>query len=112
MNRMNRMVVHALAVVVVLPVLTGAQTTTTPVESQEMIPRELALALMSFSPGMSPENLRVGKAPEDIPPELVALGFQVLGSMTQFENSIIVFAAPQPPDSAITSCRKSSCRLR
>lgn len=86
---------------VIVPVLAGAQPGAKPADSQEMIPRELAVALLSFSPGMSPEDIRVGKAPENIPPELVPPGLEVLGSMTQFENSIIVFAAPQPPDSAI-----------
>jgi hypothetical protein len=83
------------------PVLAGAQSGSKPADLQEPIPRELAIALLSYSPGMAPNDIRVGKAPDDIPPELVPPGFQVLGSMTQFENSVIVFAAPQPPDSAI-----------
>lgn len=82
--------------------LAGAQAGAKPADPQEPIPRELAIALLSFSPGMSPNDLRVGQAPDDIPPELVPPGLQVMGSMTQFENSIIVFAAPQPPDSAIS----------
>jgi hypothetical protein len=84
------------------PVLAGAQSGSQPADSQEPIPRELAIALLSYSPGMAPNDIRVGKAPDDIPPELMPPGFQVLGSMTQFENSVIVFAAPQPPDSAIS----------
>ena len=83
------------------PAVAGAQAGPRPAEAQEMIPRELAIALLSNSPGMTANDLRVGKAPDDVPPELVPPGLQVLGSMTQFENSIIVFAAPQPPDSAI-----------
>ena len=83
------------------PVLASAQSGAKPKDSQDMIPRELAIALLSYSPGMSPNDIRVGKAPDDIPPELVPPGLQVLGSMTQFENSVIVLAAPQSPDSAI-----------
>jgi hypothetical protein len=83
------------------PVLASAQPGPKPADAQDMIPRELAIALLSYSPGMEPNDIRVGKAPDDIPPELVAPGLQVLGSMTQFENSVIVLVAPQPPDSAI-----------
>jgi hypothetical protein len=83
------------------PVLASAQPGPKPAEPQDMIPRELAIALLSYSPGMAPNDIRVGKAPDDIPPELVPPGLQVLGSMTQFENSIIVLVAPQSPDSAI-----------
>jgi len=84
-----------------LPVLASAQPGPKPADAQDMIPRELAIALLSYSPGMEPNDIRVGKAPDDIPPELVPPGLQVLGSMTQFENSVIVLVAPQPPDSAI-----------
>jgi hypothetical protein len=83
------------------PVLASAQPGPKPADPQDMIPRELAIALLSYSPGMAPNDIRVGKAPDDIPPELVPPGLQVLGSMTQFENSIIVLVAPQSPDSAI-----------
>jgi len=83
------------------PVLASAQSSPKPTDSQDMIPRELAIALLSYSPGMAPNDIRVGRAPDDIPPELVPPGLQVLGSMTQFENSVIVLAAPQSPDSAI-----------
>lgn len=70
-------------------------------ESLEPIPRELALALMSFGPGMSPNNLLVGRAPDDIPPELIPPGAEILGSVTQFEQRIIVLAVKETPDSAI-----------
>src|SRR3954468_21012850 len=83
------------------PVMASAQPEPKPADPQDMIPRELAIALLSYSPGMEPNDIRVGKAPDDIPPELVPPGLQVLGSMTQFENSVIVLAAPQSPDSAI-----------
>jgi hypothetical protein len=99
---MHRMVGRYLAAVTIaMPVLAAAQPGTKSAESQEMIPRELAVALLSYSPSMVPNDIRVGKAPDDIPPELVPAGLQVLGSMTQFESSVIVLVAPQPPDSAI-----------
>jgi hypothetical protein len=84
-----------------VPVVAVAQVAPKSTDAPELIPRELVVALLSYSPGMAPSDIRVGKAPDDIPPELVPPGLQVLGSMTQFENSVIVFAAPQPPDSAI-----------
>ena len=83
------------------PVVVAAQPGPKAGDPQDMIPRELAIALLSYSPGMAPTDIRVGKAPDDIPPELVPPGLQVLGSMTQFENSVIVLAAPQTPDSAV-----------
>jgi hypothetical protein len=90
-----------LAAAMFAPVVTLAQPSTRPAESQEPIPRELALALLNLGPGMNGgADLRVGKAPDDIPPELVPPGLQVLGSTTQFENVVIVLAAPQQPDSA------------
>jgi len=92
---------RSLTLLAVVPVVAFAQPGAKPADQQDMIPRELAVALLSYSPGMSPNDIRVGKAPDDIPPELVPPGLQVLGSMTQFENSVIVFAAPQPPDSAV-----------
>ena len=99
---MHQMIRRSLAITLfATPVLAGAQSGSKPADSQEPIPRELAIALLSYSPGMAPNDIRVGKVPDDIPPELVPPGLQVLGSMTQFENSVIVFAAPQPPDSAI-----------
>jgi hypothetical protein len=72
-------------------------------ESQESVPRELAIALMSFGPGMSASNLLVGKAPEDIPPELVPPGAEILGSVTQFEQRIVVLGVKESPDSAISA---------
>ena len=51
---------------------------------------------------MGAGDILIGKAPEDIPAELIAPGVQVLGSMTQFDNVVIVVAAPQSPDSAIS----------
>jgi hypothetical protein len=72
--------------------------------SEEMIPRELVLALLNFGPGMGgASDIRVGRLADGIPPELVPPGVQVLGSTTQFDNALIVLAAPQQPDSAIGS---------
>ena len=82
------------------PAAMSSQTTTKP--SDDPIPRELALALLNFAPGMAGNDIRVGRAPDDIPVELVPQGIDVLGSTTQFENSVIVLTAPQQPDSAIS----------
>ena len=85
------------------PVVVFAQPPSKPADPQEPIPRELALALLNLGPGMSGgADIRVGKAPDDLPPELVPPGFQVLGSTTQFESVVIVLAAPQQPDSAVS----------
>lgn len=76
----------------------GAQGT-----SQEPIPRELALALLNLGQGSGGMDIRVGKAPDNVPPELVPFDAELLGSMTQFDNSVIVVAMPLPPDSAIST---------
>ena len=69
-------------------------------DQPEMIPRDLVVALLSFGqPGNV--DIRVGKVPEDVPPELIPPGAQLLGSMTQFETVVIVLAVPEAPDSAI-----------
>lgn len=70
---------------------------------QEPIPRELALALLDFGEGMGGADIRVGKASNDIPPELVPPGAQLLGSMSRFDNSVTVLAVPEAPDSAIAA---------
>lgn len=88
----------------VTPAAAASQPTSRPAESQDPIPRELALALLNLGPGLAGgADIRVGKAPDDIPPELVPPGLQVLGSTTRFEASVIVLVAPQQPDSAIAS---------
>src|SRR5262245_58581098 len=72
--------------------------------SDEPIPRELAMALLNLMPGTGgPTDILVGKAPDNIPPELIPPGYQVLGSLIQYENASIVLIAPQPPDSAISA---------
>ena len=79
-----------------------AQVSPTRSDQPDLIPRDLVLALISFGTGTAGgANLRVGKAPEDVPPELVPPGLELLGSMTQFDNVIIVLGMPQSPDSAI-----------
>jgi hypothetical protein len=82
-----------------------AQARGRPTDSQEPIPRELALALLNLGPGMAGGGgeILVGKAPDDTPPELIPPGSQILGSTTQFENMVIVITAPQPPDSALSA---------
>lgn len=70
-------------------------------DQADMIPRDLVLALVSYGAGVGGANLRVGQAPDDIPPELVPPATEVLGSMTQFENVIIVLGMRESPDSAI-----------
>lgn len=68
----------------------------------EMIPRDLVLALINYGAGMGGGNdLLVGRAPEDIPPELVPPKSEIVGSLTQFENVIVVLGVPEAPDSAI-----------
>ena len=85
------------------PALALTQPPARPVDSQEPIPRELALALLNLGPVMGGSaDIRVGKAPDDVPAELLEPGLQVLGSTTQFESSVIVLASPQQPDSAVT----------
>lgn len=81
---------------------TGAQAPAKPPDSGEPIPRELALALLNFGSDMGAAAIRVGKAPDDIPPALLPPGFQILGSTTQFESSVIVLAAQEQPDSAVS----------
>jgi hypothetical protein len=66
----------------------------------ELIPRELALALITYGPVGGGGDLRVGRAPDGLPPELIPAGAQVLGSISQFDNSIVVLTLPVPPDSA------------
>lgn len=84
----------------IVPSLAFAQRVATSSDSTA-IPRELALALISSGPGMSPNALLVGKAPDDIPPDLIPPGTEILGSVTQFDQRIIVLAMKQSPDSAI-----------
>jgi hypothetical protein len=74
-------------------------------DSQELVPRELAVALMSFGPGMSPNSLLVGKAPDDLPLELIPPGAEILGGLSQFETKIVVLGVKQSPDSAISSAQ-------
>ena len=105
MDRIRRSL--ALAAAIFAPAITVAQVPTRPPESQEPIPRELAMALINLGPGMAgTADIRIGKAPDDVPPELVPPGLTILGSMTQFENAVIVLSSPQQPDSAIDALEK------
>jgi len=101
MDPIRRSVV--LAAVLLAPAVSFAQSSARPPEAEEPIPRELALALLNMSPGPAGADIRVGKAPEDVPPELIPPGFQILGSTTQFDNAVIVLVASQQPDSAISA---------
>ena len=93
----------ALVAVMLAPAGSLAQSSARPPESEEAIPRELVLALLNITPGPGGAEIRVGKAPEDVPPELIPPGLQILGSTTYFENVVIVLVATQQPDSAISA---------
>jgi hypothetical protein len=103
---MHPTISRSLAAITLLlaPVLASGQSPPPkPAGPEDPVPRELVLALLNLGPGMAGgANLRVGKVPDDVPPELIPPGLQVLGSTTQFESSVIVLTAPQPPDSALS----------
>jgi hypothetical protein len=94
---------HSLAVFMLslTATTTGAQPPAKPPDSQEPIPRELALVLLNLGPGIGGAEILVGKAPDDIPRDLLPSGLQILGSTTQFETSVIILVAQEPPDSAV-----------
>ena len=100
----NRVLTSLTAALVLLaiPVVRSAGQQSPPVQqpTPDLIPRDLVMALISYGPGMSGGDLRVGRAPDNIPPELIPPGAEVLGGMTQFENSVTILALPAPPDSA------------
>jgi hypothetical protein len=101
MNMFGRLV-RLVPALLLVPAMAAAQPPSQ--GSEDMIPRELVLALLNFGPGMGgASEIRVGRLADGIPPELVPPGLQVLGSTTQFENAVVVLAAPQQPDSAISS---------
>lgn len=101
---MHPTISRSLAVIIlsVTPAMTVAQSGAKLPESQESIPRELVLALLNLGPGMGGADIRVGKAPDDIPSDLLPPGLEILGSTTQFESSVIVLAAREQPDSAVS----------
>ena len=84
------------------PAVIVAQSAAKPPDTQGPIPRELALALLNLGPGMGAADIHVGKAPDDIPRDLLPTGLEILGSTTQFENSVIVLATRDQPDSAVS----------
>ncbi|HTK50327.1 MAG TPA: hypothetical protein VL308_00500 [Gemmatimonadaceae bacterium] len=101
---MHPTISRSLAVIilsVMMPVITVAQSAAKAPDAQEPIPRELVLALLNLGPGMGGADIRVGKAPDDVPPDLLPPGIEILGSTTQFESSVIVLATKEQPDSAV-----------
>jgi hypothetical protein len=101
---MHPTISRSLAVIMlsVTPAVTAAQSAAKPSDGQEPIPRELVLALLNLGPGMGGADIRVGKAPDNIPSDLLPPGFEILGSTTQFESSVIVLATREQPDSAVS----------
>lgn len=99
-SRWSLLVVVALALALTSP--TDAQVVSERGDPQEMIPRDLVVALLSFGqPGNV--DIRVAKVPDDVPPEFIPPGTQLLGSMAQFENVVIVLGVKEPPDSAVSA---------
>lgn len=101
---MHPTISRSLAVIIlsVTPAVTVAQSAAKAPDAQEPIPRELVLALLNLGPGMGGADIRVGKAPDDIPTDLLPRGLEILGSTTQFESSVIVLASREQPDSAVS----------
>ena len=101
---MHPTISRSLAVIIlsVTPAITFGQSAAKQPESQEPIPRELVLALLNLGPGIGGADIRVGKAPDDVPSDLLPPGLEILGSTTQFESSVIVLAAREQPDSAVS----------
>ena len=101
---MHPTISRSLAVIIlsVTPAITFGQSAAKPPESQEPIPRELVLALLNLGPGIGGGDIRVGKAPDDVPSDLLPPGLEILGSTTQFESSVIVLGAREQPDSAVS----------
>lgn len=103
-SRWSLLVIGALALALALALAspTGAQVVSERGNQPEMIPRDLVVALLSFGqPGNV--DIRVAQVPEDVPPELVPPGSQLLGSMSQFENVVVVLGVSEPPDSAVSA---------
>jgi len=92
----------AVFMVSVTPAVTVAQSAAKPPDAHDAIPRELVLALLNLGPGMGGPDIRVGKAPDNIPSDLLPPGLEILGSTTQFESSVIVLATREQPDSAVS----------
>jgi len=102
---MHPTISRSLAVIIlsVTPAVIVAQSAAKPPAAQEPIPRELVLALLNLGPGMGGgADIRVGKAPDDVPADLLPSGLEILGSTIQFESSVIVLATRDQPDSAVS----------
>ena len=91
----------ALAGFSALPTEVGAQVPPARDGPPELIPRDLVVALLTFGSGAGGSDLKVGKVPDDTPPEFVLPGAEVLGSMTQYENLVVVLGVRETPDSAV-----------
>lgn len=79
-----------------------AQSAAKPTDAQGFIPRELVLALLDLGPSMGTADIRVGKAPDFVPSDLLPPGLEILGSTVQYESSVIVLATRDQPDSAVS----------
>ena len=79
----------------------GAQVPAARDGQPELIPRDLVVALLTFGSGSGGTDLKVGRVPDDTPPEFIPPGAEVVGSMTQFENVVIVLGLREAPDSAV-----------
>ena len=101
---MHPTISRSLAVIMlsVTPAIAEAQTAAKAPDAQGPIPRELVLALLDLGPFTRAADIRVGKAPDYVPSELLPPGFEILGSTIQNESSVIVLATRDQPDSALS----------
>jgi len=74
-------------------------------EAEETVPKQLALALLcSFGPaGDESPDLRVGAAPDDLPPGLVPANARILGSLVRSHGSTVVAVVPGAPGEALAT---------
>jgi hypothetical protein len=69
--------------------------------AQDPVPRELVVALLDYGPGAQNLDLRVGRAPDGLPAELIPAGARIVGSVNRFEGTLTVVVVPTHPDSAL-----------